>query len=114
MNCSKLGFRHGIVGNYVFYSFALSAAPVSAMADNQIAPLNYFLHSYGPASLPTMHLAWVLVAILVVILIVIAFLLIWAVLHKRSAENLSLVNLKIKECIGFILEPAYPPVFYLR
>lgn len=55
------------------------------MDDQKIAPLNYFLHSYGPASMPTMYLGWVFVAVLVAIFLVVALLLLWAVLHKRSA-----------------------------
>jgi cytochrome c oxidase subunit 2 len=83
MNCSKSGFYQGILGNY---AFALAATPISAGEDKQIFPFNYFLHSYGPASMPTMHLGWVFVAILVVIFIIVSLLLIWAVFHKRSAE----------------------------
>jgi cytochrome c oxidase subunit 2 len=83
MNSSKSGFSYGIAGNYA----ALAAVPVPAMAENEVAPLNYFLHSYGPASMPTMHLGWVFVAILVVIFIIISLLLIWAVLHKHFAED---------------------------
>ncbi|TAK60198.1 cytochrome c oxidase subunit II [Methylobacter sp.] len=83
MNGSKSGFRRGIVSNYP----VLVTAPVSAMTDNQIAPLNYFLHSYGPASMPTMYLGWVFVALLVAIFVIISLLLIWAVLRKRSAED---------------------------
>lgn len=57
------------------------------MDDQKIAPLNYFLHSYGPASMPTMYLGWVFVAILVAIFLIVALLLLWAVLHKRSAVD---------------------------
>jgi cytochrome c oxidase subunit 2 len=81
MNCSKSGFHHGVLGNYI-----LAAAPISAGEGKQIFPFNYFLHSYGPASMPTMHLGWVFVATLVVIFIIVTLLLIWAVFHKRSAE----------------------------
>lgn len=83
MNGSKSGFRRSNVSNYS----VLVAAPVSLMTDNQIAPLNYFLHSYGPASMPTMYLGWVFVALLVAIFVFISLLLIWAVLRKRSAED---------------------------
>ncbi len=57
------------------------------MDDRKIAPLNYFLHSYGPASMPTMYLGWVFVAVLIAIFLVVALLLLWAVLHKRSAAD---------------------------
>lgn len=84
MKGSKSGFRHLTSVNH---AALLAAVPVSPMTENQIAPLNYFLHSYGPASTPTMHLGWVFVALLVVIFLIIALLLLWAVLHKRSTEN---------------------------
>ncbi len=88
MNGSKSGFRYGVTGNDAFCLFVLAATPVSAMAENEAAPLNYFLHSYGPASTPTMHLGWVLTALLVAILVIIAVLLVGAVLHKRPAEDI--------------------------
>lgn len=60
---------------------------VAATIDYPIAPLNYFLHSYGPASMPILHLGWAFAALLTLIFIVISLLLLWAVLHKRSAEE---------------------------
>ncbi len=84
MNGSESGFRHGVAGNYAFFLCVLAAAPASAaLAENEVAPLNYFLHSYGPASTPTMYLGWVFVALLVAIFVIIALLLVWAILHKR-------------------------------
>jgi cytochrome c oxidase subunit 2 len=66
----------------------LAATPgFAASAENRIAPLNYFLHSYGPASTPTMHLGWVLTAILAVIFAIITLFLAGAVFHKRSPED---------------------------
>ncbi|MGD0958408.1 MAG: c-type cytochrome [Methylomonas sp.] len=64
---------------------AFISTPSFAASTEQytVAPLNYFLHSYGPASTPTMHLGWVFTAILVVIFIIVSLLLIWALLHKR-------------------------------
>lgn len=83
MNDAKSGFRQDALVNYA----ALTVVPVSPMTDSQIAPLNYFLHSYGPASMPTMHLGWVFVALLLVIFIIVALLLVWAVLRKCLTED---------------------------
>jgi cytochrome c oxidase subunit 2 len=83
MNGSKSGFRHAASINHA----ALAAASVSPMTENPIAPLNYFLHSYGPAAKPTMYLGWVFAGLLLVIFIVIALLLIWAVFRKRFIED---------------------------
>jgi len=82
MNASKSEFSNGISNNYI-----IGAIPVPPIAGEQIAPLNYFLHSYGPASTPTMYLGWVFVALLLAIFIIIALLLIRAVLRERLAEN---------------------------
>jgi cytochrome c oxidase subunit 2 len=49
-----------------------------------IAPLNYFLHSYGPASMPTMHLGWVFAGIAVAVCVIIAGLLAGALIHPRQ------------------------------
>jgi cytochrome c oxidase subunit 2 len=66
----------------------LAAKPtLAASAENRIAPLNYFLHSYGPASMPTMHLGWVFTGLLTVIFIIIVLLLVRAIFHKRSIED---------------------------
>jgi len=83
MNDAKSGFRHVALIDYA----ALTVVPIAPMTDSQIAPLNYFLHSYGPASMPTMHLGWVFVALLLVIFIIVALLLVWAVLRKRLPED---------------------------
>lgn len=64
-----------------------SLISVAETIDYPIAPLNYFLHSYGPASMPILHLGWAFAALLTLIFIVISLLLLWAVLHKRSAEE---------------------------
>jgi len=88
MNNSESGFRHGVAGNYAFFLCILAAAPASAAsAENDVAPLNYFLHSYGPASMPTMVLGWVFAALLVAIFGSIALLLVWAVFRKRPAVD---------------------------
>ena len=50
----------------------------------EMAPFNYFLHSRGPAALPTMHLGWVYTAVLLILLILLTAGLIWAVLYNRK------------------------------
>jgi len=88
MNNSESGFRHGVAGNYAFFLCILAAAPASAASsENDVAPLNYFLHSYGPASMPTMVMGWVFAALLVAIFSSIALLLVWAVFRKRPAVD---------------------------
>jgi cytochrome c oxidase subunit 2 len=70
-------------------SAAFIAAPVpSAAADG---PLNYFLHSYGPASEPIMHLGWVITALMAVILLIVALLLLGALYRKRPAAEANAV-----------------------
>ncbi|MEO8991532.1 MAG: cytochrome c oxidase subunit II [Nitrosospira sp.] len=59
-------------------------APTANAAD---APLNYFLHSYGPASEPTMHLGWVLAGLSVLVFFIITLLLLAALLRKRPAMD---------------------------
>lgn len=56
-------------------------------ADAADAPLNYFLHSYGPASRPTMYLGWVLAGLSVLVFLVITLLLLGALLRKRPAMD---------------------------
>lgn len=88
MNDSESRFRHGAAVKYAFFLCVLAAAPASAAwAENGVAPLNYFLHSYGPASTPTMVLGWVFAALMVAIFVIIALLLAGAVLRKRPAED---------------------------
>lgn len=66
----------------------LAATPAVALsAENPIAPLNYFLHSYGPASTPTMHLGWALAGLLTVLFIIVVLLLVKAIFHKRSVDD---------------------------
>ena len=57
------------------------------LTETQDAPLNYFLHSYGPASTPTLYLGWVLTTILVAIFIIISLLLVWALFRKRPEKD---------------------------
>jgi cytochrome c oxidase subunit 2 len=86
MNGLQSVFRHFNTINYAFCLCILTAAPVSAaMSETGTAPLNYFLHSFGPASMPTMHLGWVFVALLLAVLVTVALLLAVAIFHKRPA-----------------------------
>lgn len=86
MNGLKSVFRHLNTINYAFCLCILTAAPVSAaLPETGTAPLNYFLHSFGPASMPTMHLGWVFVALLLAVLVTVALLLAVAIFHKRPA-----------------------------
>jgi cytochrome c oxidase subunit 2 len=57
------------------------------MAEALNAPLNYFLHSYGPASRPTMYLGWVLAGVSAAVCFIIAFLLISALRRKRPPSD---------------------------
>ncbi|SEL17071.1 cytochrome c oxidase subunit II [Nitrosovibrio tenuis] len=65
----------------------LTAVPGACMAETLDAPLNYFLHSYGPAARPTMYLGWVLVGVCAAVCFIIAVLLIMAVRRKRPAAD---------------------------
>lgn len=88
MNESATRCRHCNVLHYAFIFSVFAAVPATAaFAENQAAPLNYFLHSYGPASNPTMHLGWVFVALMVTIFIIISILLVGAILHKRPSGD---------------------------
>jgi cytochrome c oxidase subunit 2 len=67
---------------------AFTALPFpSASAESPAGPLNYFLHSYGPASTPIMHLGWVITALMIVILLIITLLLLGALYRKRPAAE---------------------------
>lgn len=78
---------------YITVLIRLSAAPVlymapaACMAETLDAPLNYFLHSFGPAARPTMYLGWVLAGVSAAVCFIIAFLLIIALHRKRPASD---------------------------
>lgn len=55
--------------------------------DNHIPPLDYLLHSHGPAATPVMYLGWVFTAIVVAVCVVISGLLLAALLRRRPAGN---------------------------
>jgi cytochrome c oxidase subunit 2 len=65
----------------------LASASAACTAETLNAPLNYFLHSYGPAARPTMHLGWVLAAVSAAVCFIIAFLLITGLRRKRSPTD---------------------------
>ncbi len=88
MNDSESIFRHFAAVKYAFFSIGLAVAPANAeLAENGVAPLNYFLHSHGPAATPTMYLGWVFAALLAAIFVIIALLLAGAVFRKRPTED---------------------------
>lgn len=70
----------------------LITVPAVSMAEAPNAPLNYFLHSYGPAARPTMYLGWVLAGISAAVCFIIALLLIMAVFRKRQAGDPSAIG----------------------
>lgn len=76
------GLIKGVFGAVVFTAASIPLA----LADNEHAPLNYFLHSYGPASTPVMILGWVLASVVIAVLLIIALLLVMAVFRRRAAE----------------------------
>src|SRR5258708_2556393 len=55
------------------------------MTDRSV-PLEYFLQSDGLAAQPVMHLNWVFTAISLGVCLVVAFLLSFALFHKRAAD----------------------------
>jgi cytochrome c oxidase subunit 2 len=63
----------------------MSAALMLTATPDRIdkAPLNYFFHAAGPASIPTMRLGWVLTAVAVTVTLMIAGLLIAAIVRRR-------------------------------
>ena len=88
MNNSESIFRQSVSGNCAFFLCVLAAAPASAAsAENGVAPLNYFLHSYGPASTPTMYLGWGFAALSITVFVIISLLLLKAIFRKRSAGD---------------------------
>lgn len=62
-------------------------AIMSNAANAANAPLNYFLHSYGPAAKPTMYLGWLLAGLSVAVFLIIALLLVTAMLRKRPVAD---------------------------
>jgi cytochrome c oxidase subunit 2 len=62
--------------------FALASLDMIA-SPQAVAPLDYFLHSAGPATRPTLYLGWVFAAISVGVCVLIAVLLVVAMYRKR-------------------------------
>jgi len=56
------------------------------------APFNYFLHSHGPASAPTLYLGWVLAAICAAVCVLIAGLLAYAIWRRRAASERDVIG----------------------
>ncbi|CAA9892197.1 Cytochrome c oxidase subunit 2 [Candidatus Methylobacter favarea] len=80
---------------------ALSNLSISALATAAEAPLNYFLHSYGPASRPTMILGWVLAVVCLAVCIIIGILLVAAITRKRQATDSRTIG-REEEGLGWI------------
>lgn len=57
------------------------ANPIVQISDT---PLDYVLHAAGPAALPTLKLAWALLALCAVVAVVVTALLIGAIFRKRA------------------------------
>ena len=92
MKASRPDLDISTVIPYALGGIALVLLPVNAGAavDRQNtldAPLNYFLHSFGPASRPTMHLGWIMTGLLSAITFLVALLLITAIWRKRSPAD---------------------------
>lgn len=64
---------------------AFLTVPFVSLPAHADAPLEYFLHSNGPAATPTMHLGWGLTAMCVAVVVIIAVLLAGALLRRRPA-----------------------------
>lgn len=77
------GAIKGVIGAAVLTVVSIPLA----LASNGHAPLNYFLHSYGPASTPAMVLGWVMAAVVIAVFLIIALLLAMALFRKRAVEN---------------------------
>jgi len=67
--------------------FALASLDLIAAPQAEASPLDYFLHSAGPATRPTLYLGWIFAAISVGVCILIALLLIVAMYRKRPAVD---------------------------
>jgi cytochrome c oxidase subunit II len=67
------------------YAVLIAALPFPSAA--QAAPLDYFLHSHGPATRPVMLLGWIFTAICVAVFIIVASLLAIAIMRRRPAAN---------------------------
>jgi cytochrome c oxidase subunit 2 len=63
-------------------SLAAAMPPLRAQA---AAPLQYFLHAAGPASVPTMRLAWALTALVCAVVLVVGGLLAAALVRRRES-----------------------------
>lgn len=88
MNEFKSGFQQATAASIAFFATVCIATPaLGGLPENTTAPLNYFLYSFGPASLPSMHLGWVFTALLLVILFIISLLLVLALFRKRPVED---------------------------
>ena len=65
-------------------SMLFASASLITPALAEASPLDYFLHSAGPATRPTLYLGWVFAAISIGVCILIAVLLVAAIYRKRG------------------------------
>lgn len=78
------------VGGVVVLLAGMSATARAGQADGENAldaPLSYFLHSFGPAARPTMHLGWFMTGLLSAITLIVALLLVVAIWRRRPAAD---------------------------
>ncbi|MGR9037497.1 MAG: cytochrome c oxidase subunit II [Gammaproteobacteria bacterium] len=93
MNVPHPPSRHCPLVRCAFFSIFAALSPISAAGeDNEAAPLNFFLYSYGPASTPAMYLGWIFTAVAVTVFIIIACLLAGALLRKRPVEDRNMIG----------------------
>jgi cytochrome c oxidase subunit 2 len=87
MKDSALAYRKRDAAMSILSAMVLAPLPAKATeTETEAAPLNYFLHSYGPASTPTMYLGWVFAAVMIAVFLIVALLLIGALFRKRAVE----------------------------
>src|SRR5476649_2572973 len=67
----------------------IAASPPDA---GDSAPFNYFLHSHGPASTPTLYLGWVLAAVCAAVCLLVAGLLAYAIWRRRAAAERDVIG----------------------
>jgi len=67
----------------------IAASPPDA---GDSAPFNYFLHSHGPASTPTLYLGWVLAAVCAAVCLMVAGLLAYAIWRRRAAAERDVIG----------------------
>ena len=80
VDCNGIEVRAGV-------SIAASVGSMAVQRNALGAPLDYFLHAYGPAAEPSMHLGWALATLSMSVIAVIALLLAIAIARRRLAQT---------------------------